>query len=488
VRTPLNHIINYLEMALEGPLDDDTRESLVRSHSASRALVHVINDLLDLTRTESNQNMFLQDPLDLSNTIDEAVAIHRLEAQRRGVAFEVIENPSGTPQTLLGDRGKIRQIVANVTANAVKHTKQGRVTVEWGEMSKDSADPAEASQDTIKIGISVTDTGAGIPEDQLEEMFRTFEQVETDDGDSQQLKSPAGNLGLGLAVVARIVSQLGGQLRVESKVGHGSKFTFVLHFRLPGPQASSTATHSVGTASDGRDSVGRILTDSSAAKSLQKANSTNSLSGSYISKQMSNDSKPSDIESLVEVISGNHMSVPPSTHRHTEHGEVELRPRVAKPGQVEIEDSGTPLRSVKIDEGDVEVPAIRAPGSPASRPNTQRKKTGTDRPANPAYAATGSVSRPGPAKRASTNLSIPRAPDSATQSATTSATPSSAPPPSTQPLRIMIVEDDAINRAILLKKLTRDFHHKVSSTVHGEEAVRLFEKDRNFDMILMDLQ
>lgn len=159
VRTPLNHIINYLEMALEGPLDDDTRESLVRSHSASRALVHVINDLLDLTRTETGQPFFLQDPLDLRETLEDAVAIHRMEAQRNGLQFEIIENPSGTPQTLLGDRGKIRQIVANATANAVKHTKQGKVTIEWGELPKDTEDPLEASPDTIKIGIAVIDTG-----------------------------------------------------------------------------------------------------------------------------------------------------------------------------------------------------------------------------------------------------------------------------------------------------------------------------------------
>ena len=177
VRTPLNHIINYLEMALEGQLDDDTRESLVRSHSASRALVHVINDLLDLTRTETGKDMFLQDPLDLGEIIEEAVAIHRMEAQRRGVAFEIIENPSGTPQTLLGDRTKLRQIVANVAANAVKHTHDGKVTVEWGELSKEADDPGEASQDSIKIGIAVADTGYGsMPILAVARLIRTYSQ------------------------------------------------------------------------------------------------------------------------------------------------------------------------------------------------------------------------------------------------------------------------------------------------------------------------
>lgn len=472
-------------MALEGPLDDDTRESLVRSHSASRALVHVINDLLDLTRTEQNQNMFLQDPLDLSDTIEEAVAIHRLEAQRRGVAFEIVENPSGTPQTLLGDRGKIRQIVANVTANAVKHTKEGKVTVEWGEMTKDTDDPAEASQDTIKIGISITDTGAGIPEDQLEEMFRTFEQVETDSGDKNAVKSAPGNLGLGLAVVARVVSQLGGQLRVESKVGYGSKFTFVLHFRLPGPQTAS----SVQTGSAASDSVGKIISEGSAdSHSLQKSHSVGSLTGSLQSNKLSNDSKRSEIESLVEVIGSNHMSAPVHTKR-AGHAGVVVRSRGTQAGQVEIEDSGTPLRSVRVDEGDVDVPAVR--GDTVARPSVPRRTTGTH--INTSYSKTGAVPpSPRPShhmRRTSTSASRPG--QSAAPPAKPDALQSAGPLPPTgtsRPLRIMIVEDDAINRAILLKKLTKDFNHKVSSTVHGEEAVRLFEKDRAFDMILMDLQ
>lgn len=494
VRTPLNHIINYLEMALEGPLDDDTRESLVRSHSASRALVHVINDLLDLTRTEQNQNVFLQDPLDLSETIDEAVAIHRLEAQRRGVGFEIIENPSGTPQTLLGDRSKIRQIVANVTANAVKHTKEGKISLEWGELAKDTEEPAENSQDTIKIGISITDTGAGIPEDQLEEMFRTFEQVETDSGD-KAMKPTSGNLGLGLAVVARVVSQLGGQLRVESKVGHGSKFTFVLHFRLPGPHSTTDTGQSAQGSVAGTDSVGRIVSESSGAgRSLQKSHSIGSLEGSLQSNKLSNDSKRSEIESLVEVIGSNHMSAPTRGQKNPESAMV--RSRAPRAGQVEIEDSGTPLRSVRVDEGEVDVPAVR--GDTQYRPSKPRQNSTH---ANTAFAKSGGLSgspRPPQMRRTSTSLSasrsqthgapvstpVGRSQDSSASSHNDS-TAAAVPPPE---LRIMIVEDDAINRAILLKKLTKDFHHKVSSTVHGEEAVRLFKEDRAFDVILMDLQ
>lgn len=466
VRTPLNHIINYLEMALEGPLDDDTRESLVRSHSASRALVHVINDLLDLTRTQTGQPLFLQDPLDLSHTIDEAVAIHRFEAQRKGIAFEVIENPSGTPQTLLGDRGKIRQIVANVTANAVKHTHQGKVTVEWGELPKGTDDIAEASQDTIKIGIAISDTGVGIPELQLEDMFRTFEQVEAEMPDKQ----PGGNLGLGLAVVARIVSHLGGQLRVESKVGHGSKFTFVLHFRLPGPDNTPRrASTSSSTADNSSMTMGEEQQQHEAGQELGPHSRRNSgqlisQSGSGGSKGTSSslrsarsrESKKSEIDSLVQAIGGDRALAKAET-------------RTNRPGVIQIGDSGTPLRPVKVDETEVDVPHT----GHVARPRVDRRQTTHDGPS--AFAQTGFIRAP--PRRMSSSGKVPNL----------SGTPSSSAQQA-KPLRIMIVEDDAINRAILMKKLKKDFNHDVKSTVHGEDAVRLYSTDNNFDIILMDLQ
>lgn len=127
-----------MELALDGPVDGEVREHLSKSHAASRSLIHVINDLLvrslfspchylmlifdfifqDLTRTEKGNELFLQDPFDLPSTINEAISMHKAEAQRRGLTLEVIESPSGTPPTVLGDRGKIRQIVTNVVANA----------------------------------------------------------------------------------------------------------------------------------------------------------------------------------------------------------------------------------------------------------------------------------------------------------------------------------------------------------------------------------
>ena len=498
VRTPLNHIINYLEMALEGPLDDDTRESLVRSHAASRTLVHVINDLLDLTRTETGQQFFLQDPMDLGGTIEEAASIHRLEAQRAGVAFEIIENPTGTPQTLLGDRGKIRQIIANVTGNAVKHTKEGKVTIEWGELSKELDDPAETSVDTIKIGIAIRDTGAGIPEEQLEEMFRIFEQVEKEDDKAEAAPTSGAYLGLGLAVVARIVSQLGGQLRVESKVGHGSKFTFVLHFRLPGPDDLSRRGSTSFSDKPRRESremtaeaiAGHRPTESRVHRTNSKGSLASKRTGSSLRslKQASKGSRQSEIDSLVEAISSH-----PGSHSHAEQGMLTSPKQPKKAGEVNIEDSRTPLRSIKVEEGDVveTSPRIGDSDTDFSQPGLGRHRTSHAGVGNLTF---GTLSQT-PFHSRNRSNSSPRASTSSPVQQTSLFDPPDRSPvtvksttPKMKPLRIMIVEDDAINRAILLKKLVREFSHEVKQTVHGEEAVRLYQEDRRFDLILMDLQ
>lgn len=100
-------------MALEGPLDQDTRENLTKSYSASKALIHVINDLLDLTRAEEGHALFLKDPLDLPTIVEEAICIYRDEATRRGIKFDVVCTSPKLPRTFIGDRGRTKQVIAN---------------------------------------------------------------------------------------------------------------------------------------------------------------------------------------------------------------------------------------------------------------------------------------------------------------------------------------------------------------------------------------
>ncbi len=117
VRTPLNHIINYLELALDGQLDSETRENLSRSHMASKSLLFTINDLLDLTRIESGNETAFNDPFDMRQCIAEATNIYRSEASRKGLDFRV-DNDNTPEMFVLGDSKKVRTVVANLVANA----------------------------------------------------------------------------------------------------------------------------------------------------------------------------------------------------------------------------------------------------------------------------------------------------------------------------------------------------------------------------------
>lgn len=160
MRTPLNAIISCLEVALDSSLDDETRENLSKSYDASRTLVHVINDLLDLTRVEGGNDLFQRDPFNLPTTISEAVDIHAKEARRRGLTIDIVESPQGTPVILLGDPSKVGRMLSEICSNSLQHTQAGGgILIEWGELIDSNLEDAENKQDSIRIGISITDTG-----------------------------------------------------------------------------------------------------------------------------------------------------------------------------------------------------------------------------------------------------------------------------------------------------------------------------------------
>lgn len=153
VRTPLNAIINYLEIALEGTLDQETRDNLARSHSASKSLIYVINDLLDLTKTEEGNDLVKDEIFDFVACVREATEPFKKDAARKGIDYEVIEHP-GLPKAVFGDQRRIRQAVTNITANAVEHTTKGYVKVECFCTSVEGQ--------KVRVEIVVEDTGNGM--------------------------------------------------------------------------------------------------------------------------------------------------------------------------------------------------------------------------------------------------------------------------------------------------------------------------------------
>jgi signal transduction histidine kinase len=169
--------------------------------------------LLDLTKTEEGQELIKDEIFDLPATIREATDMFKGDAKRKGIEYEVLEHP-GIPQFVHGDQRRVRQAVANITANAMQHTSSGWVRVElW---------LAERQGRQVAIDIVVQDTGSGMSNQKLDALFRELEQVSTDRdellpsrGINKQITDGKENrtLGLGLAIVARIVRTMEGQLR-----------------------------------------------------------------------------------------------------------------------------------------------------------------------------------------------------------------------------------------------------------------------------------
>lgn len=165
--------MTYLEAALDGPLDGETRENVTKSYEASRTLVHVINDLLvrplpqaaalimfqDLTRTEQGLPLHANQIFNLPTAIAGGSHHVSAEAERRGLTFEVIESPQGTPNYLLGDVTKIERLVSELTTNALSAigpSDAGGILIEWGECMDQNVVEAEAKKDSIRIGISMS--------------------------------------------------------------------------------------------------------------------------------------------------------------------------------------------------------------------------------------------------------------------------------------------------------------------------------------------
>ncbi|TFY72877.1 hypothetical protein EVG20_g157 [Dentipellis fragilis] len=402
VRTPLNHIIKWvfcLELALNGKLDLETRENLHQSHAASKSLLFTINDLLDLTRLESGNETSFNEPFDLPSTIEDATNLYRSEAQRRGLGFNV--DVTNSPGMVIGDASKVRTVVANVTANALKYTREGEVTVicRAFEEPQGLRNPKQ-----VAVEIIVGDTGCGIPRAKLESIFCEFEQVES----AQPKTSTAPGLGLGLAVVARIVEQLGGQLRVDSKVDEGSRFSFLIPFSLW----------------DGSD---RGLFSPSPASSLVSSRDRAGSRGSGSSRE---------VDDLVHAISTTLGAPGPAIRRSASPEEV--------PGSFPMTGMGTVLRPVKVDGYGLDAGV-------SARPKVMQ-------PSDSAATVT---------------------------SARTSQEPSGTDEP--PKLRVLIVEDNNINRMILAKRLTLD-GHTIVSTTNGQEGLDKVMEDQEFDCILMDVQ
>lgn len=212
IRTPLSGVIGYTELLQGSPgLTSEQRSYVNHIQSAGYALLALVNDVLDFSRIEAGEVLLVAEPFSLPKLIDNAVSIIRSIARKKGLPIHVETSPD-VPEFLLGDAGRIRQVLLNLLNNAVKFTHEGNVTLRLEHTG--------ASTEGERIRFSVIDTGHGIAPDQQDKLFKRFSQV--DHPTSRHL----GGTGLGLAISKRFVELMGGEIGVRSAEGQGSTFWF----------------------------------------------------------------------------------------------------------------------------------------------------------------------------------------------------------------------------------------------------------------------
>ncbi len=212
IRTPLNSIIGFSEMLQDTPMDEEQLKDLQAIRSSGGILLDLINEILDLAKIESGKVQLTVSLVDLGSMITEVVGLFRVNADKKGVAIHV-DLSDGIRAAICSDRTRLQQLLNNLLSNAVKFTSEGEIRVRaWMEDRGESDGP--------RYYISVSDSGIGIPEDKLDDVFLAFTQA--DSSTTRQY----GGTGLGLAICYRIVEMLGGEISAVSRLGHGSTFTF----------------------------------------------------------------------------------------------------------------------------------------------------------------------------------------------------------------------------------------------------------------------
>lgn len=219
VRTPLHGAIASMSMALEEPLSDTVRHHLDVSLQSARGLLTLLNNILEVARGEADALEIATQRFDLHGTLAEVLTPLAALARQRGLDFSA-EAEDGLSARRLGDGLRVGQVVQNLVQNAVKFTPSGTVRVRLASAS--AADPA-------RVAIIVEDTGVGIPEDRIADIFEPFTQLE-----GAPSGTPAGS-GLGLAIVREFVRLMGGEIEVDSTPGRGSRFVVSLSLPLDGP-------------------------------------------------------------------------------------------------------------------------------------------------------------------------------------------------------------------------------------------------------------
>ena len=434
IRTPLNAILGMTALALQTRLSTDQREYLTTVKSSAESLLAIINDILDFSKIEARRLDLDRAEFDAREAVGNAAKLLAMRAAEKGIELACHIAPE-VPDVLLGDEGRLRQVLLNVLGNAIKFTAAGEVVL------RVNLETIGARR--VKLHFAVSDTGIGIPPDKQAQIFQAFTQA-----DSSTTRRYGGT-GLGLAIALRLVELMGGHMWVESEVGRGSTFHFTAEFEAP---RSAPITPAAGR---------------------RKA-----LEGLRV---LVVDDNATNRRILQEMLASWRMT--PTTVHDAETALAALRQTAGTPEHfdVVISDCQMPdvdgfmlARRVKRDRRLATTPVVMLTSMGSPRDVVRCRKIGVD-----AY------------------LSKPVKHSDLLDALVTLFGVSTRQQPATEPasgaprrlLRILVAEDNLVNRK-LVTRLLQKRGHRITAVDNGRAAVASLAAatDERFDLVLMDVQ
>jgi signal transduction histidine kinase/CheY-like chemotaxis protein len=435
IRTPLNGILGMTDLALGTPLRPEQKDYLLSILSSADSLMTIINDILDFSKIEARKIDFHPTEFRLGESIRQAVSSLALEAHKKGIELALDIDPD-LPPSVIGDAQRLRQVLLNLEANAVKFTERGEVVV--------TVRPKWASKDKVLLEFSVKDTGIGIPLEKQNMIFQPF--VQADGSWSRTYKGT----GLGLSISSQLVELMGGTIWVESKVGQGSTFRFTVRFDLPRRKRAPA-----------REASGRILKNK-AVLVVDDNTAARRIECDILSRWGLVPLPAPDRAAALSVL--------------TEKAKEDVRVPLALIDAGLAERSGPAwLGRLQKIPGLAELRIILLTSAGISGANGPAPGTGIfaslPKPVDPAelrkLLLAGLTGRPRPVPKAARNGRLRDKSGS-------------------RHLRILLAEDNVINQKVAERMLVQQ-GHSVGLASDGRQVLKLLEKDR-FDLVLMDVQ